>query len=93
MTVTGVSFPSAAQVVAGTDNTFQPNSADIALGGTVTWVFQSVTHNVTFASGTGVPGNIGNTTNASVSRTFSTAGTFTYDCTLHAGMTGRVIVH
>ncbi|MGQ0538503.1 MAG: Ig-like domain-containing protein [Gemmatimonadaceae bacterium] len=93
VTVTGMPFPSTAQVVAGTDSQFNPNAVDIALGGAVTWVFQSLEHNVTFASAQGAPGNIGNTSNAQVSRTFNTAGTFTYDCTLHAGMTGRVMVH
>jgi plastocyanin len=93
VTVTGTSFPSTAGVVASTSNQFTPASVDISVGGTVTWTFQSVTHNVTFASGGGAPANIGNSTNTDVSRTFNTAGTFTYDCTLHGGMTGTVIVH
>ncbi len=92
VTVTAAMFPSVAQVVAGADNQFNPNSVDLALGGTVTWAFGSVLHNVTFTT-SGAPANIGNTSNADVSRTFNAAGTFTYDCTLHAGMTGRVIVH
>jgi uncharacterized protein YjdB len=93
VTVTGVSFPNIAEVTAGADLQFQPAAVDIAVGGTVTWNFQSITHNVTFASATGAPANIGNTTNASASRTFTTAGTFLYDCTLHGGMSGRVVVH
>jgi len=93
VTVTGTSFPSTASVIATATNQFTPASVDISVGGTVTWTFQAVAHNVTFASGGGAPTNIGNSTNTDVSRTFNTAGTFTYDCTLHGGMTGTVIVH
>ncbi|MGQ0643083.1 MAG: Ig-like domain-containing protein, partial [Gemmatimonadaceae bacterium] len=93
VTVTGASFPSAAEVQAGTDSQFSPATVDLALGGTVTWTFASLTHNVTFAATVGAPANIGNSMNMQVSRTFNTAGTFTYDCTIHGGMTGRIIVH
>jgi plastocyanin len=47
---------------------------------------------VTFTAATGVPADIATTANASVTRTFSTAGTFTYHCTIHPQMTGTVIV-
>jgi uncharacterized protein YjdB len=93
VTVTAPAFPSTAQVVAGANNQFSPDSVDIAVGGTVTWVFQSVIHNVVFASAGGAPAGIGNTSNANVSRTFNTAGAFLYDCTLHPGMDGTVVVH
>jgi plastocyanin len=93
ITVTGSSFPSIAEVIAGADATFQPGTVEIAIGGTVTWTFQALAHNVTFAATTGAPSNIGNNSNTQVSRTFNTLGTFVYDCTLHGGMTGRVIVH
>ncbi|HEY0994714.1 MAG TPA: Ig-like domain-containing protein [Gemmatimonadaceae bacterium] len=86
------SFPSVAEVEATEGNAFNPSSVDIGTGGTVTWAFKGVTHNVTFSS-TGAPGNIGNSTSTSVSRTFGTAGTYNYQCTLHAGMAGRVVVH
>lgn len=92
VTVTGT-LGLSATVAAGTaSNTFQPQVVGIARTGTVTWSFGAVEHNVIFAGGTGAPTNIGNTTNASVSRTFNTAGNFPYDCNLHAGMTGTVIV-
>lgn len=93
VTVTAPSFPSSANVGAGTDQQFDPAQVDIAVGGSVTWQFASLTHNVTFASATGVPNNIGSSTSTSVSRTFNTAGTFDYQCTLHAGMDGKVVVH
>jgi plastocyanin len=71
-----------------------PPDVDIAVGGTVTWTFQSLTHNVTFTTtAAGTPANTGDQTNTSVPRTFTTAGTFTYHCTLHPGMNGTVTVH
>jgi plastocyanin len=85
-------FPSVADVEATEGNAFNPSSVDIGTGGTVTWAFKGVTHNVTFSS-TGAPGNIGNSTSTSVSRTFGSAGTYNYQCTLHPGMAGRVVVH
>ncbi|MEO7363506.1 MAG: CHRD domain-containing protein [Gemmatimonadaceae bacterium] len=81
-----------ASVAATTNNEFTPNSVSIRTGGTVTWSFASVLHNVSFTSGAGVPANIPNTASSDVTRTFNTAGTFTYDCTLHSGMRGTVIV-
>jgi uncharacterized protein YjdB len=93
VTVTLQTFPSVGQVAAGVDATFDPSTLDLARGGTVTWVFASLTHNVTFADVNGAPQDIGNQTSTSVSRTFSTAGTFNYVCTLHSGMNGRVVVH
>ena len=90
--VTGT-LGAAATVAAGSaSNTFQPQIVGVSRGGTVTWSFAAVEHNVTFSGGSGAPSNIGNTSNASVSRTFGTAGNFPYDCSLHAGMTGTVIV-
>lgn len=92
VTTTG-GFPNTATVVAGTNQTFSPASVDIADGGTVTWEFASLAHNVTFASATGAPGNIATTSNTDVGRTFNTPGTFDYQCTIHSGMSGTVIVH
>ena len=73
-------------------NSFQPADFAVAIGGTVTWVFTQVAHNVIFGGGAGTPANIPVTTNASLQRTFTTAGTFTQLCTLHAGMTGTITV-
>lgn len=87
------SFPAVAEVEATEANAFNPSSVDITSGGTVTWAFKGVTHNVTFSTSTGAPGNIGNSAGTAVSRTFGTAGTFNYQCTLHPGMAGRVVVH
>jgi len=73
-------------------NTFSPSSVTIASGGTVTWTFGAVDHNVTF-SATGSPANIPTTRNVSVPRTFPNAGSFPYDCTIHSGMVGTVVVN
>jgi len=88
----GISNPTSATVNATTNRTFTPPSVLVAPGGTVTWDFASLLHNVTFRGGTGVPASIPNTASAQVSRTFPTAGMFSYDCTLHSGMQGTVVV-
>lgn len=72
---------------------FAPFQVTIPAGGTVRWEFPQRAHNVIFEKKTGVPADIQQTTNAAVSRTFAVAGTFPYDCTLHPGMAGEVIVH
>ena len=78
----------------GAGTSFSPDTAKIAVNGSVTWTFTSggnSPHNVTFA--TAHPqGHIGNTTSGSVARDFATVGRFPYQCTLHAGMSGVVIV-
>ena len=86
-------FPSNVDVNATTSNTFTPAAIDVARNGTVNWIFASVTHNVTFSGAGPTGGNIANTASATVSRTFSVAGTFNYQCTLHSAMAGQVIVH
>lgn len=85
-------FPSSASVTMP-GLSFDPPQVDIAVGGTVTFSFPALTHNVSFAAVTGAPANIPNTTNANVARTFTTAGTFNYQCTLHGGMSATVVVH
>lgn len=89
----GGGFPGSAAVTATTTNQFSPATVNIADEGEVTWTFESVTHNVVFASTTGAPGNIAAMANGTASRTFSTPGTFEYECTIHSGMDGTVIVH
>jgi plastocyanin len=90
--VTGA-LPSAAGVVAGSgDFIFTPSLVAIERGGSVTWTFGALEHNVTFASAAGVPAGISNTYSSAVSRTFGTAGNFSYVCTIHPGMNGKVVV-
>lgn len=79
-----------ANVDATLSNTFSPATVFVTVGGTVTWTFATL-HNVTF-DGAGAPANVPNTGAGSVSRTFPTAGTYAYQCTLHPGMSGSVRV-
>ena len=73
--------------------TFTPATVTIAAGRSVTFRFSSVPHNVLFDAVAGAPAGIAApTTNASVARTFATAGTYPYVCGLHPGMAGTVVV-
>lgn len=89
----GGTSPSTATVTTP-GNTFSPAAVTLATGGTVTWRFTGSTrHNVTFNGAAPAGGNIPDTdAGASVARTFGTAGTYGYQCTRHAGMSGQVIV-
>ena len=69
---------------------FQPAAIQVPVGTTVTWHIDDggVPHNITaqsFAS----PRSLTRTT---WRHTFDRSGTFSYKCTLHAGMAGRVVV-
>ena len=84
--------PSAGAAVTATlGSTFDPQTVTISRGGSVTWTFAAL-HNVTFGGTTGAPQNIPDQATGSAQRQFNTAGTFNYQCTLHAGMQGSVIV-
>jgi plastocyanin len=73
---------------------FSPAAVTIAKGGAITWSNEggTATHNVTFAATAGAPSNVGNFSSGSASRTFNTAGSYSYQCTNHSGMTGTVTV-
>lgn len=74
-------------------NTFSPFSITIAVGASVRFNITGVPHNVIFAKTVaGAPADINLVSNTVVSRTFSTRGTFPYDCTVHNGMSGQVVV-
>jgi len=76
-----------------TSNTFNPATVSITAAGMVTWTNNAgIDHNVTFNQATGAPANVANFSTGSASRSFPTAGTFAYQCTLHAGMNGTVVV-
>jgi plastocyanin len=75
-------------------NSFTPAQATIRVGQTVLYDFPAgEPHNVIFAQRTGKPADIPATSNLAVTRTFNTAGTFPFDCNLHPGMSGQVIVN
>lgn len=77
----------------GDTHSFTPAGVTIQRAGTVTWNNSTgLVHNVTFAAATGAPANIPDLGEGSVSRSFTTAGSFNYQCTNHSGMTGQVTV-
>jgi len=93
-TNTGGTPPMAATVNATSSNAFTPASVAIGVGGTVTFTFGDVAHNVFFDnSPAGAPDAIpGTNANMSAARTFTTPGTFEFDCHIHPGMKGTVLV-
>ena len=74
-------------------NTFTPAQATIRVNQSVLFDFPADIHNVIFQQRTGKPADIPATSGQAVTRTFGTAGTFPFDCTLHPGMSGTVIVN
>lgn len=81
--------PSFAQVNIS-DNAFTPQTVTVAVNGTVRWTNGGAALHNTTASGTWASPNLAN--GATFERVFPAAGTFNYECTLHAGMTGTVVV-
>jgi plastocyanin len=83
--------PVSQNTVSVSDDVFTPANIQVNVGTTVTWNWaqEARDHNVTFNDGT-TSGN--KSAGASYSRTFATAGTFNYSCTLHGGMNGSVLV-
>lgn len=80
-------------VIARAGDTFDPATLTVSVGTTVNFVFESTGHNVTFNLVNGRPADIaGSNTNTTIARTFTTAGTYPYTCTLHAAMNGTIIV-
>ena len=77
---------------------FIPSSVTVKEGTVITWTNDdSVPHTVTsdtglFDSGTMNPPDL-YTGGGTFSYTFTTAGTYKYHCSLHAAMTGTVIVN
>jgi plastocyanin len=84
--------PTGAHVTATASRTFDPASLTVTAGQSVTWVFQSLEHDVVFDAVAGAPSNIGLSHNKNVERTFSTAGSFHYICSVHNGMSGTIVV-
>ena len=86
----GTDTPTSTNAVGVADNLFTPANILVSVGTTVTWTWGSnvSTHNVVFSDGT----KSSDQASGTFSRTFSTAGTFNYSCTLHSGMAGSVKV-
>jgi plastocyanin len=78
--------------VTGPEIAFQPATVDVRPGGTVTWTFVSIPHNVVFTT-PGAPADAPELQEESAFRTFANHGTFNYHCTIHPTMNGVVNVH
>ena len=78
-----------------TPTTFTPSFLTITQGSAVTFVFGGgVAHNAIFRASNpaGSPSDIQIATNQTFTRTFASKGTFNFDCTVHPGMVGTVVV-
>jgi plastocyanin len=76
--------------VAAKDNRFTPPAVQVPAGTTVTWAFEDglVPHDVTGDGWrSGDPQRKG-----TFAHTFDRPGTYSYRCTVHDGMNGRVVV-
>lgn len=81
--------------VTTTASDFVPNSVTIPANDSVFFTVGAITHNVVFDT-PGAPANVGDVSNTTAKRQFTTAGTFNYHCSIHgsptAGMRGSVTV-
>jgi plastocyanin len=78
------------QAVAIKNFAFTPATVTVSANGTVTWANGDTTaHTVTFDNGPDC-GNVA--AGATVTATFSSAGTYAYHCTIHPSMKGSVTV-
>lgn len=71
---------------------FNPSTITVAANTTISWTNKDgVSHTVTSATGLFNSGTIAN--NGVYSHTFTTAGTYSYSCTIHPDMVGSVVVN
>lgn len=83
--------PSATASVSVQDNQFVRSAVSVLEGGTVTWAWQGGNlHNVTFSGGGPASAT---QTSGTFDRTFATAGSYSYNCTVHGqSMSGTITV-
>jgi len=92
--------PSTSSSITVSNNFFDPSSTTVAVGTKVTWTWNAcsgdgyggqtcTSHNIVFDDGASAPSQ----QEGSWSRTFNTAGTYKYHCTVHgSAMSGTVVV-
>jgi plastocyanin len=90
--VVTVLAPGIGAIVTMPGNSFIPFEVTIRTGEPVFFEFPQFIHNVIFERKAGAPQDIPQTSNVTISRTFGMTGRFAYDCTLHPGMSGAVVV-
>ena len=89
----GTQVPLEVNVQATNNLAFNPTPVTIRAGGTVTYQFQATAHTVIFEQVANRPEDIIQATaSQNVERVFTSVGTFVYECNIHDGMTGTVIV-
>ena len=72
---------------------FNPATVTVGVGDTVVYAFKGVAHNVFFDRVAGAPADVADgTANANVVRVFAAPGQFVYNCHIHPGMRGTVVV-
>lgn len=93
---TGDSVSHVGAVTVGPGIAFSPTSVTIGNGGTVTWTWASgsIAHSVAWLTAPGTkPSDSAVQTAGTYQVTFTTPGTYTYDCAVHgAAMSGTIIV-
>ena len=87
----GGASPLNASVQATEQRTFSPGQVTIQAGGTVQFAFVGIQHTVTFSS-SGSPADIPATSGRTIARSFGSAGTYNYVCSIHSGMSGSIVV-
>jgi plastocyanin len=78
----------------GGSNVFNPKTVTVPAGEKVTWTNAGGSHNVKFDDGSFEQPSNPDSSSWTASRTFNTAGTYTYYCEQHgsSGMTGTIVV-
>ena len=75
------------------DNFFSPKFTSISKGSTVRWTWRGdAPHNVTKSKGPGVKFRSVNKFSGSYSHRFTRAGSYTIVCTIHPGMSMKLVV-
>ena len=90
---TGVAQASEARDVTIDNYTFSPGTLTVPLGTTVTWTNRDFeVHTVTADDTPPTFKSAGLDTDDTFSFTFNKAGTYSYHCSLHPHMTGKIVV-